>query len=267
MRFDIKQALATATLDRTMRRDALAALAEALPRLAEDDFDKTVLHVSDLGSCAHAVAQRLRGLEGPVDWQTQRAKFDDGQIAGAYNAALAKVAIQAANPDIECRLEYACSYSGLSGHIDLSLWRGDACLQCVEFKLSHFGGAIEEPTHVRQPSGDSNIAHVLQVSAYALAVYAPIATVVPYQPSAPGYDFKAKKRIDPEYFEQFDYDPQEWRLKVDSNVARLKGALAFASSCDAPQSWMPRLCRAAECPKRPKNGQPKDVTPKALEPA
>jgi hypothetical protein len=280
MTFDIVAAIRAACEDTDLRKAAMLALGEAMPRLAQGDFDDTILHVSDLGSCSSAVVQRIRGEQSPADWKVQRTRFDDGAIAGAYNAALAKVALEASVPGIRCELEPPCEYRGLAGHIDLAIFSefeeglpADVCSQIAEFKLSHYAGAPERPDEIRK-TGDSNIHQVLQTIGYALARDAPIASVIPYCPSEPSWDKKSKRRVDPDYFMQYDYEPfgrgckriidstgreievvpqmtgPTWADLVNANVVRLQHSLSHGHACDHTQSWGARLCRATVCPRR-----------------
>lgn len=241
MVFPVKEWIEAALVDDVLRKKAYERFAgTAMTLSTKIGHERRELHFSDLGACALEVWARINGKPEIVNWQQTLSKFDAGQFAGAYLAALASV--YADSIGVMTMTETPVKYKGLIGSSDLLIEHQ----HIVDFKQSYYAKP-SAPPHERA------VYNCLQIAGYSLGhnedgSEIEDCSIVHYAPALPAFDFKTKARIVPEILKQYDYKVADWKERVDADIARLQACLGPSADCDATEDWRGRNCRYAECP-------------------
>lgn len=262
MLFDIPKLLQKAFDDETLSRRADLFAAEAMMRLASYDFERGVIHASDLGKCKAAVHARIHGLDViPIPWTTRLKYFKFGALYGALLGAYFKVGLEATRDDIQVVLEPEMHYRGVVGHTDaLALKREDKRpLTAVEFK-TNMNTSPPKPPHKRNAEYQ-----VYQSGLSALAAPCPDFYVVTFGPAVENRRVNGE-RTNPVIYDSTIYSTDDWKQYIDEDIDRLQAALGdVCPEPDPPQAWFCESCTYAACTKN-KNPD-RNLAPKALESA
>jgi hypothetical protein len=226
-----------AAADPAMRAKAAPIAANLIAdALGKEQKRKNEIRPSDFGSCRlalwAAIHDKLDLPRDPIDDQLTRLDF--GQMVGAWEAALLKVAAEADGWDVTLEFE---PLGG--GHIDALCRKTDVIDEVwvttwhvVEFKSQYDTGAIAEPKETG--------AHKLQSGDYANRVYAERATLVYIKPAG-----KKGARM-----AQFEFDAEPYKRLVAIERDRLSVALLDDQPEPDPQEkWQCWTCLFGACAK------------------
>ena len=241
---DIADALDRANRDHTIRLKARANLV-GLVKALFDHQDRDEPHISDTGRCARELWADLRDLHDiEPDFKTQLTRFDGGHLMGAWEASLLKEFIEAEYPAYTVYCEKELEIDGVVGRTDFIVYHTATAkaVWAVDFKLTWFSKA-EEKDNQR-----------LQVSTYAAAAGAPVASIFLIAPSA----YSAKP-----WYLQSDYSVADEMASVERELRRIKAA-AFSETMpdgDPQESWRCTTCAFSACdrnrnPRKPEYGAP-----------
>lgn len=232
------EAIERAALDPVLRAVAANRFAINVQAALGEKPRTAVLRGSDCGRCSLELWADVQGaLTIPTDVDTQLARYDAGNLTGAWLGALLQVGAPAVEPSLYVQLEHPVMYRGIPISVD-SLIRDradDEPLHVTEFKSTYVSKSMDAP-HVGREY------QVLQAGLEALGAGAPEFTVVTFGPSAYLPKHTGRLRED-------RYETASWKADVDREVDRLEAA---ASRLDPPEAdpkepWRCRTCNFGAC--------------------
>lgn len=200
--------------------------------------DELLPHVADLTSCLRATAYRRRGHKPEPFTRQKLAQFAAGR---GYELSVA-ADLTAAGHNVEQNLEVAVF--GLTGHPDLFV-DGERLIEC-------------KTTDWSTPREDASPAHVIQASAYALALNAQFTDVlVKYGPNFRNPDSSHVEKAYP-------VNPDPHRAWIEAQAAQVIAATdpraplppaepsAFNVN-EKGENWECRYCAWRVCERNPKH--------------